>query len=666
MNRFAKTAYLVAALLALALVLRLVGIARESFWIDEAYSVRFSSGGIASILSQNAQDAHPPLYYLGLAAWRAVAGDSDARVRVYSVVWSLLGLGALFLLTRDLAGQRAAVIALGLGVVNPLDIYYAQEARMYAQAATLLTFAAWCLWRWMDLIRKPDSRAAWPWVIAYAMLAYAALMTHYLAAVFLIAQGLFAVAWFVRRRAWRNITHLAWAGVAVAFLFLPWVLYVRQYRTSLYLPALAWMPPPRWTDFVSYLGREFFWSILPQLHDRAWPFTIVVPAILLVLAARQMLRASEAGRVGDPLNSAMGRAAHFDEMAGCQPGPLYGFALLFAPVMLAMICEGTYHRVYFRPRFSVLILPAFLALAGMGLDSIRTAPRRLLATAIVAILMVSGALMQYVAPQKAEFRDFGRLWREQGAPTAAVFFPPMIDATASHYIGRVIHSTPRMEIEKIIRSRSPAEIWVCTQGGYNVANNGEDLACRDWLLGIDGQRQMLRLRNLELMAIRLSPPPTSSSAALRFDRWMGPNNLPNLITGFEDPRYFHALEFDQNGAPFHWSLPRARLRLADCDGFTTLVLCYELPPPVGNPAVRPDLKIYVRRARESDALFTGKPDAAVPEFRTGLIETAIRVPAGTGPVWVGWTLNGLDSKRVPGSKDTRVFGLMVRGIGLKR
>ena len=119
-------------IVAVALGVRLAGLDREAFHIDELYSSQFSDAKTQKILRFNAKDVHPPLYTLMLARWRGVFGSSRWDHRSYSVLWSILGLGALGLLARDLTkSPGTAALVMALAAVHPLDVFYAQEARMY-------------------------------------------------------------------------------------------------------------------------------------------------------------------------------------------------------------------------------------------------------------------------------------------------------------------------------------------------------------------------------------------------------------------------------------------------------------------------------------------------------------------------------------------------------
>ncbi len=88
---------------------------------------------------------HPPLYYVLAKVWVDLWGDSVCALRTLSVLFSGLGLLAMYWFVRELtASRRTALLAMLLLCVSPLFILYGQEAREYAlwTLALLLSSAA--------------------------------------------------------------------------------------------------------------------------------------------------------------------------------------------------------------------------------------------------------------------------------------------------------------------------------------------------------------------------------------------------------------------------------------------------------------------------------------------------------------------------------------------
>src|SRR5437764_15282815 len=65
------------ALVTLAFGLRLSGLGWRSLWFDEGYSAWLVRADLPLLLAAMAEDVHPPLYYLVMRLWLAIAGRGD-------------------------------------------------------------------------------------------------------------------------------------------------------------------------------------------------------------------------------------------------------------------------------------------------------------------------------------------------------------------------------------------------------------------------------------------------------------------------------------------------------------------------------------------------------------------------------------------------------------
>ena len=126
-----------ALLLVLALALRLYRLDGQSLWNDEGTSVALAARDLATITRNAAHDIHPPLYYYALHFWVKLWGNSEVAVRSLSALYGALTVLIVYGLARRLYGWRVAIVAGALAAISPLQVYYSQEARMYAQVTLL-------------------------------------------------------------------------------------------------------------------------------------------------------------------------------------------------------------------------------------------------------------------------------------------------------------------------------------------------------------------------------------------------------------------------------------------------------------------------------------------------------------------------------------------------
>ncbi|HLF29289.1 MAG TPA: glycosyltransferase family 39 protein [Anaerolineae bacterium] len=215
------------SILLLATVLRLYRIDAQSFWSDEGNSARIAERNVALILEGAAGDIHPPLYYLVLHAWRSLVGGSEADLRALSALFGVITVGAVFLLGRRLFEARVGLLAAFLVAVNPFQVYYSQEARMYMMLAALGGMATYLLVRLLDFwslrprIHIPHRR----YYLLYIITLAAGLYTHYAFPFIFVVHFAIVLAWSFYRPG-RALAHIAsWLPLALSavVLFLPWL-----------------------------------------------------------------------------------------------------------------------------------------------------------------------------------------------------------------------------------------------------------------------------------------------------------------------------------------------------------------------------------------------------------------------------------------------------------
>jgi mannosyltransferase len=241
----------IGALLAVSILLR----TRElgvGFWIDEGLSVGIADRSLTDIPGVLRQDGSPPLYYLLLHAWMAVAGRSEESVHGLSVVFGVLTVPVAFWAGWTLFGRRTAWIAALLAAVNPFLTQYAQEGRMYSLVALLGLVSLTC---WLQAFTTEADRVRTAPAIGFAVSFAAMLYTHNWALFFGAATG---IAWLVllwRARAAERARLLRTGVIAyggAVLLYAPWL------PTALYQAAhtgAPWSNAPSLAAFASVPAR---------------------------------------------------------------------------------------------------------------------------------------------------------------------------------------------------------------------------------------------------------------------------------------------------------------------------------------------------------------------------------------------------------------------------
>lgn len=196
---------------AAALTLRLFRLDREPLWFDEAYTALAVVKPVGEIFALLHGEGNAPLYYLVLHAWTGVFGDSPFSLRLVSALFAAAAVPILYWVGTQMFSHRAGLIAAGLATVSPLQIHYAQEARMYGM---MPLFALVVVFAFHRLFTAPSWRSA----AGLAAAATAGLYLHYYT-LFILPLGALA---FLTPEPRRTAAYTAAALVLAVAGFLPW------------------------------------------------------------------------------------------------------------------------------------------------------------------------------------------------------------------------------------------------------------------------------------------------------------------------------------------------------------------------------------------------------------------------------------------------------------
>jgi uncharacterized membrane protein len=160
------------------------------------------------------------LFNVMLHYWIEPAGLDDFSLKLLPALLGLATLAVIFFGLRLVgAGLLAATLACFVAALHPLLIWSSRELRSYALAAMLVVVATFILLRLVEecKARRPSGLLT----LAYAVVAAAALMSHYLTAYIFVGHGIWALLTLRNRRAW---LHLTLAGAIVGGAFILWLL----------------------------------------------------------------------------------------------------------------------------------------------------------------------------------------------------------------------------------------------------------------------------------------------------------------------------------------------------------------------------------------------------------------------------------------------------------
>ena len=255
-------------IICVACLVYVTGIAHESIWFDETYSVMMASHSPGEILGLMAVDNHPPLYYLLLSAVMAIFGNSVWAVRMLSVLGAIgmvsLGAGPV----RRIFGNRTALIYAGVVLFTPAVLIYAHEARMYSLATFCVTASALYGYLAVKINRR------WDW-FGFGLASLAAAYLHYYGLMAAFFMHLLILLWLLfKKRAYLKSALLT--GSAVALGYLPWL--VLFYRQVTNVNKGFWIGAVTWQGIRNAMIQPFAYK------DSFPPFVPVMAAVLIYSA----------------------------------------------------------------------------------------------------------------------------------------------------------------------------------------------------------------------------------------------------------------------------------------------------------------------------------------------------------------------------------------------
>ncbi len=171
-------------------ILRLIGL-NQSLWLDEAINVLATKNfSLIGMITDYARfDFHPPGYFFILWTWAKLFGTSEIAVRVPSAVFGLITIYLVFLIGQKIYSRNLGLLAAFLLAINPLHIYYSQEARMYSLAAMAVIINIYLV---IKLIK--EEKVGWVYLIGSNFLI---LMSDYVA--YLIFPAIFVFLLLTRK-----------------------------------------------------------------------------------------------------------------------------------------------------------------------------------------------------------------------------------------------------------------------------------------------------------------------------------------------------------------------------------------------------------------------------------------------------------------------------------
>jgi mannosyltransferase len=204
-------------LTAAGVALRFSTLGVQSYHHDEIITVaRVLPGSFVHMLRRvKESESNPPLYYVVAWLWAKLFGTGEIGLRSLSALLGSATVPVAFLAGREALDERAGLVAAALAAVNPMLIWYSQEARSYAM---LVFFGTLALYFFLRALRTDGERGLLGWALA----SIAALYSHYFAGFAIAIEAVWLLGALPGRR--RAVTAAVVAPVLAGLALLPLLL----------------------------------------------------------------------------------------------------------------------------------------------------------------------------------------------------------------------------------------------------------------------------------------------------------------------------------------------------------------------------------------------------------------------------------------------------------
>lgn len=349
-----RSLWVLLAILTLAAALRFFQLDAQSFWNDEGTSARVAERSLPLITAAAIGDIHPPLYYYALHFWRGLFGASEFALRSLSAVLGVILVGLIYLLGRQLFDELTALASAFIAAINPFQVYYSQEARMYMLLAVWAAASTYSLVSLSNCLDTQTPRlkggvSLWQTVltVVYVLTSAGGMYTHYAFPFVLVVHNLAAVVWLVTRRESRR-SWAIWAAMqlAIVVLYLPWLGVALQRLPDWQSPSPPYQLGPALLD-------TFRWFVFGRTIPTA-PTTTALGSVSLFILVALLPSRITASDQASPLRATFHVSRLTLFLLG---GWLIPVALIFA--------FGLYKEAYLK--FLLVSSPAFCLLLAHGI-----------------------------------------------------------------------------------------------------------------------------------------------------------------------------------------------------------------------------------------------------------------------------------------------------------
>ncbi len=253
-------------ILLIAALFRLLFSPTRGIWYDDAFSILLSQQNLHQIISGTAADTMPPFYYFLLHFWMKLS-SSIFFIRLLNIILSLGVVYTVYCFGKEISGKLAGWVAALLTALSPIQVYHAQEVRMYVLLELSLLIYAWMYWR--IFVSGKTQKINW---FGLVLAGIGAFYSHNLAVFVLVVPDFLLLV----QKKWRSLGKIFLAQLIMAILFIPWLVFVPGQIEK--IQTAFWTPRPGLVEIIQGIGSLF--GYLPQ--------PMVITALILIFSIQAL------------------------------------------------------------------------------------------------------------------------------------------------------------------------------------------------------------------------------------------------------------------------------------------------------------------------------------------------------------------------------------------
>lgn len=460
--------------IALGLFLRLFRIGKESYWLDEIYSVVYRGQMPVQRILLLTQESHPPLYYVLLHYWTALLGTTPNAARSLSAIFGVGAIVAAYFLGKELFDHEAGLIVALLLAVSTFHIHQSRTVRMYTLLVLLTLISTYFFWR---LVRtRSYSMAIW-----YVFTTWLLALSHLFAVFVVVAQNIYVITcWVISRESSPPLSLRYWFTIqsVVGLLALPWILLlsgrVLRVATGTGKGNIGWIQPPSLSYLVEtvlvYFGHPNFYPIMAGNET-----TTIVSAVVAVLVVLIVIVTSISTR-STPWGKSGLRVLDAHEQ--------YLLVLLIGTSAVIPLVLSYFLTPIFVIRNTIIASVALYFLFAGSLIRLRNAHIRYAIVALtVSAAIFTGATYIHADTEERWEQVVDTVDSQTDSSDLVILHPSWINTTFAYYTGEkdsAIMSVPQGEtvrftdgstdrsVESDRLIHSPETIWVINYGSASI------------------------------------------------------------------------------------------------------------------------------------------------------------------------------------------------------